>query len=204
MRAHSFVIASGWAGAILGLPGTVIQYRRVLKDGVEGISLATWLMFAYMCIYWIIYGWVVHSLVMSIGSLIVFPIQLLVISHLSPLSNLKIVLSSGVFIFLCSWLPAMIWGWSAGLYGTGIAMVANRLPQLNVLIREKHVFGVSAWFWAVLSLGSLMWVVYYFNEKMIAPLVATGVTGIANLLIMSLTIWRHHQVEVEDADHRNI
>jgi uncharacterized protein with PQ loop repeat len=198
VSSHSIFTIIGWIGAFLGLPGTVVQYRRVLKDGVEGISQATWMMFAYMCIYWIAYGIAIHSWVVIMGSLIVFPFQLLVISHLSPMKHLKTLIGTGAFIFVCAWIPAMSWGWSAGVYGTGIAMVINRMPQLIELIRVKHVLGVSASSWAIGSFGSLLWTMYYTNERMWAAFFATLGAGIVNVLIMSLTIWRHHQVAAEE------
>ena len=199
MSSHLLFSIIGWIAAFLGLPGTIVQYRRILKDGVEGISVATWMLFAFMCVYWIAYGVAVSSWVVIMGSLIVFPFQLLVISHLSPMKHLKIVFGSAVFILLCAWLPAMIWGWNAGVYGTGFAMVMNRMPQLIELIRVKHVFGVSASSWAIGSLGSFLWIIYYISERMWAAFFATLVSGIVNVLIMILTIWRHHQVKVEES-----
>ena len=94
----------------------------------------------------------------------------------------------------------MIWGWNAGVYGTGFAMVMNRMPQLIELIRVKHVSGVSASSWAIGSIGSLLWVIYYVRENMWAAFFATLFAGIANVLIMTLTIWRHHQVKVEETN----
>ncbi len=199
MSSHLLFSIIGWIAAFLGLPGTIVQYRRILKDGVEGISVATWMLFAFMCVYWIAYGVAVSSWVVIMGSLIVFPFQLLVISHLSPMKHLKIVFGSAVFIIICAWLPAMIWGWNAGVYGTGFAMVMNRMPQLIELIRVKHVFGVSASSWAIGSLGSFLWIIYYISERMWAAFFATLVSGIVNVLIMILTIWRHHQVKVEES-----
>ena len=199
MSSHLLFSIIGWIAAFLGLPGTIVQYRRILKDGVEGISVATWMLFAFMCVYWIAYGVAVSSWVVIMGSLIVFPFQLLVISHLSPMKHLKIVFGSAVFIIICAWLPAMIWGWNAGVFGTGFAMVMNRMPQLIELIRVKHVFGVSASSWAIGSLGSFLWIIYYISERMWAAFFATLVSGIVNVLIMILTIWRHHQVKVEES-----
>jgi uncharacterized protein with PQ loop repeat len=199
VSSHLLFSIIGWIAAFLGLPGTIVQYRRILKDGVEGISVATWMLFAFMCVYWIAYGVAVSSWVVIMGSLIVFPFQLLVISHLSPMKHLKIVFGSAVFIIICAWLPAMIWGWNAGVYGTGFAMVMNRMPQLIELIRVKHVFGVSASSWAIGSLGSFLWIIYYISERMWAAFFATLVSGIVNVLIMILTIWRHHQVKVEES-----
>ena len=199
MSSHLLFSIIGWIAAFLGLPGKIVQYRRILKDGVEGISVATWMLFAFMCVYWIAYGVAVSSWVVIMGSLIVFPFQLLVISHLSPMKHLKIVFGSAVFIIICAWLPAMIWGWNAGVYGTGFAMVMNRMPQLIELIRVKHVFGVSASSWAIGSLGSFLWIIYYISERMWAAFFATLVSGIVNVLIMILTIWRHHQVKVEES-----
>ena len=175
---------------LLGIPGTVVQYRRILKDGIEGISIATWLMFAFMCIYWIAYGFAIRSWVIVMGSLVVFPYQLLVISHLSPMKHLKVLFGTGAFIFVCAWLPAMTMGWSAGVYGTGFSMVINRVPQLIELIRVKNAQGVSASSWVIGSLGSLLWVIYYTSEQMWAPFFATAVAGILNVFIVALTLLR--------------
>jgi uncharacterized protein with PQ loop repeat len=116
------------------------------------------------------------------------------------MKHLKVVFGSTAFIFVCAWLPAMIWGWNAGVYGTGFAMVMNRMPQLIELIRVKHVSGVSASSWAIGSIGSLLWVIYYIKEDMWAAFFATLFAGIVNVLIMTLTIWRHHQVKVEETN----
>jgi len=200
VSSHLLFSIIGWVAVFLGLPGTIVQYRRILKDGVEGISVATWLLFALMCVYWISYGIAISSWIVIMGSLICFPFQLLVISHLSPMKHLKVVFSSTAFILVCAWLPAMIWGWNAGVYGTGFAMVMNRMPQLIELIRVKHVSGVSASSWAIGSIGSLLWVIYYVREDLWAAFFATLFAGIANVLIMTLTIWRHHQVKVEETN----
>lgn len=195
MSSHLFFSIIGWIAAFLGIPGTVVQYRRILKDGIEGISIATWLMFAFMCMYWIAYGFAIRSWVIVMGSLVVFPYQLLVISHLSPMKHLKVLFGTGAFTFACAWLPAMTMGWSAGLYGTGFAMVINRMPQLIELIRVKNAQGVSASSWAIGSLGSLLWVIYYTSEQMWAPFFATAVSGIVNVLIVAFTLLRHKQVK---------
>ena len=203
MSLDIFFSIIAWVAVFLGVPGTIVQYRRVLKDGVEGISLATWLMFVYMGIYWITYGVIVRSLVVMMGSLVIFPIQLLVISHLSPLKHLKVLLGSGAFIFVCTWVPAMIWGWSAGIFGAGFAMVMNRLPQLVEVIRVQHVFGVSASSYAIGSFGSLLWIIHFLRERMWAAFFATVCAGTINILIMGFTILRHHQVATEEASNSN-
>ena len=56
MTWHSITISMGWLAVASGVVGTSYQLRRVRTLGVEGVSLATWVLFVYMGCFWITYG----------------------------------------------------------------------------------------------------------------------------------------------------
>jgi hypothetical protein len=92
-------------------------------------------------------------------------------------------------------MPTVLLGWSGGVYGTGVAMTINRMPQLIELVRNPGASGVAAGTWYLAVFGSLCWVLYYGGAHLWAPLIATGVAGFASLAIALLATWRHARPE---------
>lgn len=178
---------------IVGFFGFGAQYRRANRRGVEGVSLATWTLFVLMGFFWIVYGIVARSWEISLGSVIVLPLQLSVVFRLKPWQELTVVARCVGFFVACCVLPTLAWGWSGGVYGTGVAMAINRWPQLIELVRHEDASGVSVWSWVLGVVGTGLWIAYYVGTRLWAALAATACALLANLVIALLANWRHGQ-----------
>ena len=194
----SFAVTVGWLGVSLGAVSTYVQYQRSRQVSTEGISLATWYQFALMSVFWISYGLAVHQIVIVAGSLICLPMQVSIVARLSPLQNMTTIVRSSAFILVCSLAPTLLLGWSAGVLGTGIVMVANRFPQIATLVRHPGDLGVSALSWLMGAVCSLMWVAFYLGARLWAPLVVTALAMAGNLAIAALAQWRHREARAFD------
>ena len=144
----------GWLAVLSGLIGTGSQLHRVRTQGIEGVSLATWVLFVYMGCFWITYGLVVGSAEVVLGSLLILPMQLSILFRLAPWRRLAVPARALGYFILCCVVPTLLWGWAGGVFGTGIAMTINRAPQLIELIRHEDASGVSAASWYVGALGA--------------------------------------------------
>lgn len=190
-------VSLGWLAVLIGVAGTYVQYRRVTTTGVAGVSLATWVLFAYMGLFWITYGAVAHSIQVSLGSLTILPMQVSIVVRLRPWENWAVVARAFAAFLTCCVMPTLIFGWAGGLYGTGVAMTINRLPQLLELVRHRDASGVSAGSWYLAVGGALCWVLYYTGAHLWAALIATAFAGLANLTIAVLATWRHTRTRRE-------
>lgn len=193
MVSHSAADALGWVAVVFSALSTVVQFRRINRRGPQGVSLATWTLFALMGVFWSSYGAAQHSLIIVLGSLPLLPIQVALIARLSPLRHRHVLLRAGVSAALFCVVPTLAWGWNAGVFGVGLLMVLNRGPQLLELVRDSDVRGVSTATWLLGFTGSVLWVLYYVGERLWAPTVATGFAGLASLSIAGLSAWRHAQ-----------
>jgi len=181
----------GWLAVLTGVVGTYVQRRRVTTNGAAGVSLATWTLFAFMGCFWITYGVVAHSAQVVAGSVLCLPIQLSIVVRLRPGVRWGVVARAFALFFACCVVPTAMLGWSGGVYGTGVAMTINRLPQLIELVRNADAGGVAAGTWYLAVFGSMCWVLYYAGAHLWAPLIATAVAGVASLAIALLATWRH-------------
>ena len=193
MNFHMLAADLGWSAVGVGLIGTTVQWRRVVDLGVEGVSLATWLLFVYMGCFWISYGVSAHSWAVIMGSLIVLPLQLAILVRLRPWRHGATVWWALSFFAATCVAPTFFWGWAGGIYGTGVAMTLTRAPQLLELVRYRDASGVSTGSWVLGAVGSVLWVSFYDGAHLWAPLVATSVAGLGNVLIAGLAAWRHAQ-----------
>lgn len=194
MRFHTTALLLGWGAVIIGVVGVWAQFRRASQIGVEGVSLATWVLFVYMGVFWITYGAVsAHSWEVVLGSLIAFPIQLAIVVRLRPWREWRVLSWAFGFFLVTCLIPTMLWGWAGGVYGIGVTMTLTRTPQIIELVREQDAAGVSVNSWLLGAAGSGMWVIYYGGVHLWAPLIATGFAGIASTTIALLGAWRHAQ-----------
>jgi uncharacterized protein with PQ loop repeat len=199
MTLHNIAIACGWLAVSIGLWGVSSQLRRAIRVGVEGISLATWLLFSLVAVYWSLYGFVVHSLIVILGTGVMFPVQFAIVLVMKPWRSLIVVSRCCLFFAVCCIVPTLLWGWPAGIYGATIVTVVNRVPQFVALVRERNVIGVSAASWLIAFLGGAFWLVYYINLHKSAAIASVCITMFTNSSIAALATWRHrvHQSEVE-------
>ncbi|MDE3082091.1 MAG: hypothetical protein KGJ39_01575 [Acidobacteriota bacterium] len=193
MSFYALTIVLGWTAVGLGLVSSSAQLRRIALRGVEGVSLATWVIFVFMGFFWITYGVVAHSAEVVMGSVIVMPVQLSILFRLAPWRHARVVLQSFAFFALFTIVPTILGGWSDGVYGIGLAMSLTRGPQIIELIRTEDASGVSASSWAVGAVGASLWMVYYVGAHLWAAFIATGLAGVASLTIAVLALWRHQE-----------
>ena len=193
MSFHATSTVLGWTAVTLGVFSTVAQHRRAKTIGIEGVSLATWVMFIMLGLFWISYGLTVHSWIIVMGSLIVLPLQLAIVFRLQPWKRWNVSLRClTFFVFFCV-VPTVLWGWAAGVLGAGLAMLGNRAPQIIELVRHRGATGVSVGGW-LLSVGcTSLWIGYYVGFHMWAALTATSFACAASIAIAMLAGWRHRQ-----------
>jgi uncharacterized protein with PQ loop repeat len=193
MSYHVFTVEMGWLAVLSGVVGTATQLRRVSTRGIEGVSLATWVLFVYMGCFWITYGFSARSVQVILGSALILPMQLSILFRLKPWLRAAVPLRALGYFVLCCVVPTLLWGWAGGVLGTGIAMTINRAPQLIELIRHADASGVSATSWFIGAFGCTLWILYYTGAHLWAALTATAFAGLANLAIGLLATWRHTQ-----------
>ena len=194
---HVVYASAGYGGVLFGIGSTVVQYQRVRRDGIAGVSLATWTLFVLSSAFWMTYGAVAYSAQIILGSLLVWPMQFYIVGRLSPLRHLATVAKSVLFLGLFAVAPIGFWGWSGGIYGMGIAMTIMRVPQIIELIQVRHAEGVSAGAWYAGVVCSLLWLVYYVGAHLWAPFIATAGAGLASLMVAVLATIRHAQARAE-------
>ncbi len=184
----------GWIAVSLGFIGTIAQFNRVLRIGVEGISIATWTLFLWLSVFWISYGaWGAHSWQVAMGSGTLVPMQAFIYFRLAPWKKSREVVGATLFLAVTVALPIAIWGWRGGVLGTSIAMTVTRLPQIVELIRTEDASGVSAASWWLGTIGCLIWLAYYWPQHLWSAFIATTFAMTSNLVVVMLVIWRHRQ-----------
>jgi len=190
---HALCATLGWIAITIGVVSTFAQLARAYAVGIEGISLATWFMFSLLGCFWIAYGAYVHSLIISMGSLSVLPFQVVVIVRLKPWLRWPVIQRCLLFFSVFCVGPTLVWGWSVGVLGVGLVMIATRLPQLIELARHRGAMGVSVGAWSLSTFGTLLWIIYDAGFHFWAAALVTLGSGVANVTIASLAGWRHRQ-----------
>lgn len=184
----------GAAAILVGFFGAVAQLVRVRNEGIEGVSLRTWLLFSLFGGYWISYGaFSAHSAIVILGSLVVWPVQFYIVGRLRPWRHPQALLQSVGFFALTCLAPGAVGGWSATLVGCGVGMGLLRLPQIIELVRFREASGVSVASWLLGALNALLWITYYVLVHRWGALAATAIALATNVIVASLAMWRHHQ-----------
>jgi uncharacterized protein with PQ loop repeat len=186
-------IAVGWLAVVLGTATAYTQYRRMTTRGIEGVSFATWTLFIYVGMFWVVYGTSVHSWQLVIGCSITLPFQFLIWYQLRPREKLPATLYAFLFIAACCALPALAWGWAGAVVGVGIGGWITRAPQLIKLVRSRDAAGVSTSSWLTAGVVSGLWVIYYIGARLWPVMFVTAVGGSVSLVIAALASWRHRQ-----------
>ena len=193
---HEFVALVSWAAVLAGTLATVAQFRRVTSLGIEGVSSATWLLFTLIGGFWISYGALsAHSFAVVMGSLLCWPLQLAIVVRLAPWRHRRGSLQAIAMFSATCVLPGVVGGWSYCVYGCGLAMTLLRGPQFIELLRTRDASGVSSASWFFGASCALLWIIYYANVSLWAPLIATAISGSASLVIALMAVWRHRQAE---------
>ena len=193
---HVFVELISWAAVLAGTLATVAQFRRVNALGIEGVSSATWLLFTLIGGFWISYGALsAHSVAVVMGSLLCWPLQIAIVFRLAPWRHRRGSLQALTMFSATCVAPGVVGGWSYCVYGCGLAMTLLRGPQFVELLRTRDASGVSSASWFFGASCATLWIIYYANVGLWAPLIATAVSGSASLVIASMAVWRHRQAD---------
>lgn len=192
--AHPLIILTSWAAVAAGTTSVWVQFRRVNSQGIEAVSLATWLMFTLIGGFWIFFGALsAHSWAVTWGSLLCWPLQASIVVRLQPWRHWRgLSQATGLFVVTCV-LPGFIGGWSWCVYGCGVAMTLLRVPQFTELLHTGDARGVSAASWFIGAGCATLWIIYYWNIHLWAPFIATACSGGASAVIALMAMWRHRQ-----------
>jgi uncharacterized protein with PQ loop repeat len=197
---YNITVAVGWIAVILSVVVAYTQFKRMSERGTEGVSLATWTLFLYLDIFWILYGIGVHSWQLIIGCSIALPLQLMIWFRLNPRENIRVSFHSLLLFTAFSVLPALKWGWAGASVGAGMVGWVTRAPQLLHLVRHEGATGVSTSSWTTAGIGSGLWVLYYFGARLWPVMYVTAVGGLVSLIVASLAGWRHRQARLSQLD----
>jgi len=191
---RTFIDLISWAAVAAGTASMWAQYRRVGREGIEGVSLTTWAEFTLIGGFWISYGALsAHSVAVIMGSLLCWPLQISIVIRLSPWRDRRATTTAlALFASTCV-LPGLWGGWAYCVYGCGVGMTLLRLPQLLELLRTRDASGVSSSSWFIGAGCAALWIIYYANVALWAPLIATACSGLASAAVGSLAVWRHRQ-----------
>jgi uncharacterized protein with PQ loop repeat len=190
---HDLAVTVGWIAVVLTVWGTGAQLLRVLRRGIEGVSLSTWALFTYMGIFWTCYGFDQHSLIIVLGSGVTLPFQAGVVFYLRPWQSPAVMSRATLYSVLVCFAPMIFFGWSAGVYGAGVTMVITRGPQLVELIRNPDATGVSVPMWTLSTVALFCWAVYYESAHLWAAFSSVACAGVASEAIALLALRRHRQ-----------
>lgn len=196
MNFYSVTVTAGWIAVVLSVVVAYTQFKRMSERGTEGVSLATWTLFLYLDIFWILYGIAVNSWQLIIGCGIALPLQLLIWFRLKPREQVRVSFHSLLLFCAFSILPALKWGWAGASVGAGIVGWVTRGPQLLHLVRHEGATGVSTSSWSTAATGSALWVLYYSGARLWPVMYVTAVGGLASVVVASLAVWRHRQAQL--------
>jgi uncharacterized protein with PQ loop repeat len=143
------------------------QANRIRTTGAKGVSLATWILSAFVSQIWFCYGIIFHvtaEIVANIPAIIVS----LVVAFLAAQSQEKMARSVvGYLTVTIITILATFAGsfhdlrWVLATVAVGSSIIIY-LPQLALVIRPKDLSGVSILSWCLACLTSLGWLVYGF------------------------------------------
>ena len=88
---------------------------------MDGVPLATWVLFALLACFWIVYGITVGSWEIIAGSLFALPPQLLILYRLRLWDRRHVGVRSLVLVSLCCAGPVLWWGRPGAVIGVGSA-----------------------------------------------------------------------------------
>ncbi len=153
------------AAPVVTIFQALAQAARIRTTGARGVSLATWLLSAFVGEIWLCYGFVFHvpaEIEANIPSLIVASTVAFLAAKsqgqlarsLIGFAGLTTITAVATFIgtfHSLRWIMASV---------AVASSVVIYLPQLALVIRPKDLSGVSAISWATACVTALCWLVY--------------------------------------------
>jgi uncharacterized protein with PQ loop repeat len=143
------------------------QANRIRTTGAKGVSLATWILSAFVSQIWFCYGLIFHVTAEIVANIPAITVSLIV-AFLAAQSQEKIArsvvgyASVTVITVLATFAGSFHdWRWVLATVAVG-SSITIYLPQLALVIRPKDLSGVSIISWCLACLTSLGWLVYGF------------------------------------------
>jgi uncharacterized protein with PQ loop repeat len=141
------------------------QGNRIRTTGARGVSLATWVLSAFVSQVWFCYGIIFHVFAEVVANIPAITVSL-VVAFLAARSQGKITRSViGYFALTVITVLATFASsfhelrWILATLAVTSAITIY-LPQLALVIRPKDLSGVSIISWCLASITSLGWFVY--------------------------------------------
>jgi uncharacterized protein with PQ loop repeat len=143
------------------------QANRIRTTGAKGVSLATWILSAFVSQVWFCYGIIFHVTAEVVANIPAITVSL-VVAFLAAQSQEKMArsvvgyLAVTVITVLATFAGSfhdLRWVLATVAVGSSITIY---LPQLMLVIRPKDLSGVSILSWCLACLTSLGWLVYGF------------------------------------------
>jgi uncharacterized protein with PQ loop repeat len=181
----------GWGGAVLGTLTSAAQHVRVRRRGADGVNATTWSLFLCMSGFWLAYGVAVRSPEIVAASVAGAPFNVALLAHLARHERRRGLWHAACAVAGVTVVPAVLFGWGAGLLGIGVLVVATRAPQLVQLVRARHAHGVSVSSWTLGVTSVALWLAYYLSTSQHAAACTMTAALACNVAIVSLTVVRH-------------
>lgn len=152
----------GLTAAFLILAASWPQLREVMREGSEGVSLGSWVLFLSAGVVWGIYGWKIAAPAMVIGNAAgVLAFSVLVIAIVAGRTSRTLAAVAVPAGILALAVVALVLP-DAVLGGLGVAIgFVLALPQLVVSWRTRGMPStVSRAAWTMVAVGQGLWLTY--------------------------------------------
>jgi uncharacterized protein with PQ loop repeat len=171
------------------------QAARIRSTGAKGVSLATWLLSAFVAQIWLCYGFVFHvpaevfanvpCLIVASGvAFLAAKSQERLARSITGYAALSTITVIATFI---GTFHALRWIMASVAVASSIIIY---LPQLALVIRPKDLTGVSAISWFTACITALCWLIYGFLIHQPAVAVPSFVM-LPSALIILIQVLRH-------------
>jgi uncharacterized protein with PQ loop repeat len=140
------------------------QANRIRTTGARGVSLATWILSAFVSQVWFCYGIIFHVTAEIVANIPAITVSL-VVAFLAAKSGQGRASVMGYFAVTVITMAATFAGsfhdlrWVLSSLAVGSAIIIY-LPQLALVIRPKDLSGISIISWCLASVTSAGWFVY--------------------------------------------
>jgi uncharacterized protein with PQ loop repeat len=178
----------GWIGAVTSVAPSVAQVIRARRVGVEGVSINTWALMFVANFFWFGLGLHLAALPMMVNTALAGPIMLwLLVLFPWPRTRRALAMSFAVGAVIIL-LPALLFGWPAGVAGVTALALALRLPQIQAIRHSEFAVGVSITTWWIATANNAIWALYGLSIHDRALLLSNIAQLLGNLVIIGLAL----------------